>query len=153
MAYGSLGLDYSQRGLRDKAASHYRSSLAALETSGRSLSSLSAYAREAVTMSRNNLRVLEAETPAAKQDAELRGASEVLQTDPEHAALRLSATVYARELQPVERPACAGCGATPIRLLRCSGSCGGEKEQFCSAACFSRSWADHRRRLGCRNVS
>jgi hypothetical protein len=92
---------------------------------------------------------MEAETPQEKAAAMAAQALEIMASDPEHADQRISSTHYDHDLLPVERPACAGCGATPLRLLPCSGTCGG-KERFCDAACFARSWKEHRERCGCR---
>lgn len=54
----------------------------------------------------------------------------------------------------VRSTACAGCGATPLKLKRCKGSCGGSGAQgkFCSRECFTKSWEAHSQKTGCRRI-
>ena len=144
LAHFGLGLAYAVRGERERAAAHYRKALAAAEGAH---ARLSPRAKEAFAMARRNLRTMEATTPLDHVLSQIAARAEMARDYPEHAATRVSAGRVVDG--PVERPACAACGATPLTLKKCSGTCGGS-ERFCGAACFATAWPDHKKRLGCR---
>jgi len=100
--------------------------------------------REAVNLCINNLGCLEAVTPEEK---ELWRAKQVI--DVGFDARRISTNAYTHDIPAIGRPVCAGCGATPLKLKSCTGTCKGAGK-FCSADCFARSWKEHRKTTGCR---
>jgi hypothetical protein len=149
----SLGVAAAQRGDRDGAAHRYRQTISAFEKAGGAAVSSGRYLRGAVDGAVNNLRVLEAKTREDHALAMTMQRASLAAADPEHVESRLSSRVV--QAGAVARPACAGCGATPLTLKLCTGSCGGAgaEGKFCGDACFRRSWKAHKKRTGCRNTA
>ena len=58
-------------------------------------------------------------------------------------------------LLPALRPCCAGCGARPLVLKKCKGSCGGAGTdgKFCSIECAQRNWTAHKAKTGCHKLA
>ena len=153
-AYYALGVDAFQRGDREEAARRYRQTIQVHESAA-ARSDTRAF-RDVINGATANLRILEAKTPEEHALASQIKRTQLMAADPEHFQQRIATRT---SLVPVvggggcERPACAGCGATPLTLKKCTGSCGGAGEdgKFCSAECFARSWKAHKRKTGCRN--
>ena len=128
--------DYTQ------AARHLRRLLAVAERAG---PFSDAFMSDLVATSRMNLAVLEAQTPEELQLAR--------QQQHEHLASSNSfemADIPSEEpLLGVERPACSACGAQPLTLKLCGGTCGGAV-RYCDAACHAAHIRQHMRESGCK---
>ena len=154
-AYFSLGVDAFQRRDREEAARRYRQVLNAFEASGGAAVNTSKIAVECVDGATANLRVLEAATPEEHALASQLQRARLQEEDPEHWQQRSALRANDVPLGGTQRPACAGCGAQPLTLKLCKGSCGGAGAdgKFCGSECFARSWREHKQKTGCRNVA
>ena len=154
-AYFSLGVDAFQQHDREEAARRYRQVLNVFETAGGAAVNTEKLARDCVDGAAANLRVLEAKTPEEHQLASQMQRARLQQADPEHWEQRSALRANLVPTGGMQRPACAGCGATPLTLKLCKGSCGGAGAdgKFCSTECFVANWKAHKEKTGCRNVA
>jgi hypothetical protein len=153
-AYHALGVDAFQQRDREEAARRYRQVLQVFETSGGAAVNTGRWARQAFDGATRSLRILEAETPEEHARAMQMLRAQLMQEDPERWEGRIARRTSLGPVGATQRPACAGCGGTPLTLKLCKGSCGGAGAdgKFCSTECFARSWRAHKQKTGCRNV-
>jgi hypothetical protein len=124
-------------GDRAAAARRYRRALAVAARGG---SAANTHARGCAEGSASNLAVLEAPPGAAKAAA---NAAVCAGEDASRVDVR---TYDVRTL-----PACAACGATPLALKKCGGTCGGAA-RYCDAVCYAAHVKQHMRESGCKKV-
>lgn len=101
-------------------------------------------AREEADTARRNLAVLEARSDLERERANREVRAAVPDTTRLFTAVRTSDTVA-----PVPRDCCAACGASPLVLKKCGGSCGGAV-RYCGAACFAAHVRQHMSESGCK---
>jgi hypothetical protein len=125
-------------GERERAARRYRR---ALRAAAKDAPCTDARARECAAGAAENLAVLEAATPEARALAN----AVVMQAGPQ----RVDFVELPADTPAVARPACTGCGATPLALKKCAGTCGGAA-RYCGAACYAAHVRQHMRDAGCK---
>lgn len=146
VAIANLGLSSValMEGDRETAARRLRRGAAAgakMPPSG----NLYEHARGAARTCAENLAVLEAMSPEEK-------AAHCIAMNVRNAPGRVDRYSYDHDVEPVPRPACDACGATPLTLLKCGGSCGGVA-RYCTKECGQRNWKAHKAATGCRNTT
>ena len=138
LAHNALGWAATCDDDVDRAARHYRRILAVSQRIG-TLSDEEA--QRVVMLAETNLAMLEAKT-----EEDFERAQALKQQLPTHGPPYISETGSTRATQ---RPACSACGAQPLTLKVCSGTCGGAA-RYCDATCFAAHIRQHMRESGCK---
>jgi hypothetical protein len=139
---------------RPRAARYYRRALAVTQrAAARGVRCGDVRARESAASAARNLAVLEASTLEEHVAA---NAEVCAATDPScRSSAEMLVSVSADDASPpvllsaVPRPACDACGATPLALRACGGTCGGAA-RYCGAACYAGHVRQHMRDTGCK---
>ena len=141
--FGRAQAATQRRADREKAARCYRRAVAA---GTRLAVNCDARARHNAAVAARNLAVLEART-----SEELAAADAAVVADAENLSQLYVTSSAGGAAVPVDRGRCASCGAAPLVLKRCGGTCGG-RVKYCGAACYAAHVREHMQRDGCRKV-